>query len=72
METFVWIFFIIPFMIVILGLLVWSLIWAYKDAEKRGKRGWLVVLLILFMNWPISLLIWLVFRPEVKPVEEKA
>ena len=72
METFVWIFFIIPFIIVIFGLLVWSLIWAYKDAEKRGKSGWLVVLLIFFMNWPMSLLIWLVFRPEIKQADEKA
>ena len=72
MEAFVWIFFIIPMMIVVLGLLVWSLIWAYKDAEKRGKSGWLVVLLVLLMNWPISLLMWLVFRPDVKTVEEKA
>jgi len=71
METLVWIFFIIPFIIVVFGLLVWSLIWAYKDAEKRGKPGWLVVLLLLFMNWPFSLLIWLVFRPDVKAVEEK-
>jgi hypothetical protein len=30
-----------------------------------------VVLLILFMNWPMSLLIWLVFRPEVKSTEGK-
>jgi hypothetical protein len=72
MEAFVWIIFIIPMMIVVLGLLVWSLIWAYKDAEKRGKSGWLVVLLVLLMNWPISLLMWLVFRPDVKTVEEKA
>jgi hypothetical protein len=31
-----------------------------------------VVLLVLFMNWPISLLIWLVFRPDIKPAEEKS
>jgi uncharacterized membrane protein len=72
METFVWIFFIIPFFVIIFGLLIWSLIWAYKDAEKRGKSGWLVVLLILFMNWPVSLLLWLVFRPELKLTEKKA
>ena len=70
METFVWIFFIIPLMLVLLGLLVWSLIWAYKDAGKRGKPGGLVVLLILFMNWPLSLLIWLVFRPDVEPADK--
>jgi Na+/proline symporter len=72
METLIWIFFIIPFILVTLGLLIWSLIWAYKDAEKRGKPGWLVLLLVLFMNWPMSLLIWLVFRPDLKEVEEKA
>jgi uncharacterized membrane protein len=72
METFVWIFFIIPLSFVILGLLIWSLIWAYKDAENRGKSGWLVVLMIFFMNWPMSLLIWMVFRPDMKPIEEKA
>lgn len=64
---------LIPVIIVCLGLLVWSLIWAYGDAEKRGKPGWLVVLLILLLNWPISLLVWLVFRPEIKvsPLAEK-
>jgi hypothetical protein len=64
---------LIPIIIVSLALLVWSLIWAYGDAEKRGKPGWLVVLLILLLNWPISLLVWLVFRPEVKvsPSAEK-
>jgi len=64
MEGFIWFVFIIPLILVGLGLLIWSLIWAYRDAEKRGKPGWLVVLLVLLMNWPISLLLWLVFRPE--------
>ncbi len=71
MEALVWIFFIIPFFLVILGLLIWSLVWAYKDAEKRGKSGWIVVLMIFFLNWPTSLLVWLVFRPDIKPTEEK-
>lgn len=71
MEALLWIFFIIPAMLVILGLLIWSLVWAWRDAEKRGKPGWLVLLLVLFMNWPFSLLIWLLFRPDIKPSEEK-
>jgi len=64
---------LVPIIIISLGLLIWSLIWAYGDAEKRGKPGWLVVLLIFLLNWPISLLVWLVFRPEVKvsPSAEK-
>ncbi len=66
MNEFVLIFLFIPFMLIILGLLIWSLIWVHRDAELRGKQGWLVVLLVLFLDWPISLVVWLVFRPEVK------
>jgi len=71
MEALLWIFIIVPFMLTILGLLIWSLIWVHKDAEKRGKPGWLVLLMVLFLNWPVSLLIWLVFRPEPKKELEK-
>jgi len=71
MEVLLWVFLIIPAILVILGLLIWSLVWAWRDAEKRGKPGWLVALLVLFMNWPFSLLIWVVFRPEIKTSEEK-
>jgi hypothetical protein len=46
-----------------LGLLVWSLAWVYGDAERRGKSGCLVVLIIVLFGWPISLLLWVVFRP---------
>ena len=48
----------------ILGLYVWSIIWCYSDAERRGKPGCLVALLVAFLSWPISLLVWIVFRPE--------
>jgi hypothetical protein len=65
METeLFWIAVAAPFLLVILGLLIWSLVWAYRDAEKRGKPGLLVVLLVFLLNWPISLLAWIVFRPE--------
>lgn len=47
-------------------LFIWSLIWAYNDANKRGKSGCLVALLVFFVTWPAGLLIWLVFRPEEK------
>ena len=71
MEALFWIFIGIPFFLMILGLLVWSLVWIYQDAEKRGKPGWLVLLMALFLNWPVSLLVWVVFRPEPKPSIEK-
>ncbi len=66
MDELIFAFLILPFILLILGLLIWSLVWAYGDAEKRGKPGWLVVLMVLFVNWPFSLLVWLVFRPELK------
>ena len=43
---------------------IWSVIWAYKDANARGKSGILVALLVFFLSWPAGLLIWLVFRPD--------
>jgi hypothetical protein len=67
MEETLLILFLVPLGLVILGLLVWSLIWVYGDAEKRGKSGCLVVLLVFLLDWPVSLLVWLVFRPEIKP-----
>ena len=66
MEPLLLILLVIPFVLVILGLLIWSLIWVHGDAIKRGKPGWAVVLLVLLLEWPISLLVWLVFRPDIK------
>jgi len=66
MNEFVLIFLVVPCILLILALLIWSLVWVYNDASRRGKPRWLVVLLVLFLDWPLSLLVWLVFRPEVK------
>jgi len=68
-EKAILIMILIPIALVVLGLLIWSLVWVYGDAERRGKPGWLVVLLVLLLDWPISLLVWLVFRPEVKKAQ---
>ena len=57
--------FLLPLLFIVLPLLIWSLIWVYNDAEKRGKPGGLVALMVFFMNWPFSLLVWLVFRPKL-------
>lgn len=43
-------------------------VWLMGDAEARGKPGCLVVLLVLLvllLNFP-GLLIWLLFRPEIR------
>ncbi len=66
MENIIWILLAIPVFAVILVLLIWSLVWVYGDAEKRGKPGWIVALMVFLLNWPISLLVWVVFRPEEK------
>jgi hypothetical protein len=43
-----------------------SLAWLFADAENRGKSGCLVVLVVMFLFWPIGLVAWLVFRPSRK------
>ncbi len=51
----------------VLGMLVYigSIVWAYRDAERRGKPGWLVALLVALLSWPLSLLVWVLFRPGI-------
>jgi hypothetical protein len=47
-----------------------SIIWAYLDAQARGKPGWALALLVALspffalIGWPLALLAWVVFRPE--------
>ncbi len=59
-------FFAVIVGLIFVGLMIWSLIWVYGDAEKRGKSGCLVALLVFLLSWPVSLLLWVVFRPEHK------
>ena len=55
---FVFLFLLVPFII-----WLWSLFWAYGDAEARGRSGCLLVILCFFF-WPWVLLIWLLLRPD--------
>jgi antibiotic biosynthesis monooxygenase (ABM) superfamily enzyme len=53
---------------IIIGILLlifwgWSVVWAYNDARRRGKPGWLVALVVLLMIWPVGLVLWLLLRP---------
>jgi hypothetical protein len=50
----------------ILAIYIYSIIWAYGDAENRGKSGCLVALLVFLVTWPVGLIIWLLIRPEGK------
>lgn len=50
----------------VFALFVWSLFWAYRDAEQRGKSGCLVALLVFLLTWPVGLIIWILIRPGDK------
>jgi len=49
-----------------------SIIWAYLDAKARGKPAWALALLVaispflVFIGWPLTLLAWVILRPEKK------
>ena len=64
MNALLLMFVVFPVIMSVLVLLAASLVWVYRDAEKRDKSGILVALLVLLLNWPVSLLLWLVFRPD--------
>lgn len=52
--------------LVFLGAYVISIVWAFGDAQARGKSGCLVALLVALLSWPLGLIIWLVARPDNK------
>ncbi len=56
--------FVLILFLLFFGLFIWSLIWLYKDAENRGKSGCLVIFLVLICSWPVSILLWIVSRPD--------
>src|SRR5262245_59714795 len=51
-------------MAVVVPLFTWSLVWLYRDAERRGQSGLLVALLVHLLCWPGGLLVWLFIRPQ--------
>ncbi len=55
---------------VIVGLIFFaiyiaSIVWVYRDANRRGKSGILVALLVALVSWPIGLVVWLIVRDKV-------
>jgi len=52
------------FGVAVLALYVFSIMWSFSDAERRGKPGCLVALLVALLSWPLGLLLWVIFRPE--------
>lgn len=49
-------------------LVIFMLVWTYHDAESRGVRGLLVVIPAFMTGTILGVILWLVFRPELKPV----
>jgi hypothetical protein len=48
-----------------LAIYIYSLVWVYRDANRRGKSGILVALLVALISWPIGLIVWLIVRDKV-------
>lgn len=40
-----------------------SLIWAYRDAEQRGRNG-LLLAIFVGITWLVGLVVWLTVRPN--------
>lgn len=51
--------------LVFLAIYIASIVWVYRDANRRGKNGLLVALLVALISWPISLVVWLIVRDKV-------
>jgi serine/threonine protein kinase len=54
------------FILLLPVLAVWisTLVWVYRDAERCGKPGILVALLVGLLVWPVGLLVWLILRQD--------
>ncbi|WP_033316867.1 hypothetical protein [Pontibacter roseus] len=48
-------------------LVVFILTWVYHDAESRGIMGWVVVIPTFMTGTIFGTVLWLVFRPSLKP-----
>ena len=48
-----------------LGAFAGSVAWVWRDAERRGQPGFIVAVLVAFLFWPLSLLVWLAARPAI-------
>lgn len=51
----------------LLGLVVLlSLAWLYRDAERRNQTGCLMTILVALFAWPLGLIVWLLARPPLR------
>ncbi len=52
-------------MLIFFVIYIASIVWVYRDANRRGKSGILVALLVALISWPIGLVVWLIIRDKV-------
>ena len=50
--------------VLLLAAFIASIAWVYRDAERCGKPGILVALLVGLLFWPVGLLVWLILRQD--------
>jgi prepilin-type processing-associated H-X9-DG protein len=43
-----------------------SIVWVWRDANRRGQPGFIVAVLVGFLLWPLSLIVWLLARPGLQ------
>lgn len=43
---------------------IWSLVWLFRDANRRKCNALVITFLVAIFAWPIGLLIWLLARPR--------
>ncbi len=55
----------LPLLVLVVAWL-WTSVLAFKDARRRDKPPVLVAMLVLLVGWPISVLVWIALRPEVR------
>ena len=57
---------LLEFLILLVGPVIYiaSLVWTYRDAERRGSNGALTTILVAVAAWPLGLIVWLFIRPS--------
>jgi hypothetical protein len=50
---------------ILLPAFIASIAWVWRDAERRGQPGFIVAVLVAFLFWPFSLIVWLLARPQI-------
>lgn len=55
---------------ILLAAFIASIAWVWRDAERRGQPGFIVAVLVTFLFWPFSLIVWLLARPKIPGSKE--